>query len=93
MQLIKSTGKISVEEIGFLKIKNSYSKNSFDFFAKGLEIEDSNPKMALDFYKKSLNIQPEYLDAIDKAGTVSSFLDQPTESLKYIIQISNQKSG
>jgi tetratricopeptide (TPR) repeat protein len=95
LQLVTSSAKISKEEINFLKDKNTYSESTFDFFAKGLEIEDSNPKMALDFYKKSLNIQPEYLAALDKASFVSIILDQPSESLKYfnLAQKAREKKG
>ena len=58
---------------------------AYEWYAKGLEVEDTNPKEALANFKQALDIDPDYTDALMRAGwTAGSILNLFSEALGYL---------
>jgi len=58
---------------------------AYEWYAKGLEVQDTNPKEALTNFKKALDIDPNYTDALMRAGfTAGSTLNLFSEALGYL---------
>jgi tetratricopeptide (TPR) repeat protein/TolB-like protein len=58
---------------------------AYEWYAKGLEVQDTNPKEALTNFKKALDIDPNYTDALIRAGWTSGYtLNLFSESLGYL---------
>jgi len=58
---------------------------AYEWYAKGLEVQDKNPKEALTNFKKALDIDPNYTDALMRAGfTAGSTLNLFSEGLGYL---------
>jgi len=61
------------------------STTAYEWYAKGLETQYTNPKEALANFKKALDIDPDYTDALMRAGwTAGNTLDLFSEALGYL---------
>jgi TolB-like protein/tetratricopeptide (TPR) repeat protein len=93
--LMGATEKITIADIKPVKLteqdkkkieeKQRPSITAYEWYAKGLEVKDINPKEALANFKKALDIDPNYTDALIKAGfTVGYTLNLFSEALGYL---------
>jgi tetratricopeptide (TPR) repeat protein len=93
--LMGETGKITIADIKPVKLTKQDRKKikekpkpkltAYEWYAKGLEVQDTNPKEALTNFKKALDIDPNYTDALMKAGvTAGSTLSLFSEGLGYL---------
>jgi TolB-like protein len=58
---------------------------AYEWYAKGLEVENTNPKEALANFKKAFDIDPDYTDALMRAGSIAgSTLNLFSEALGYL---------
>ncbi|MEI7671052.1 MAG: tetratricopeptide repeat protein, partial [Deltaproteobacteria bacterium] len=93
--LMGETDKITIADIKPLKLTKQDSKKikekpktkvtAYQWHAKGLDVQDTSPKEALTNFKKALDIDPNYTDALMRAGyTAGNTLNLFSEALGYL---------
>lgn len=80
LSLVSETGEAVSEGLALKKP----SAAAYELYSKGVEVNDTDPKRALEFYLKALAVQPDYLDAMIKAGSVYDDLKKFDEALEYL---------
>jgi len=56
----------------------------YELYSKGLELNDTKPRKALEYYLKALALDPEYIDALLKTGSLYDDLKEFEEALNYL---------
>ena len=93
--LMGETGKITIADVKPVKLtkqdrakiekKRKPKSTAYEWYAKGLEVQDTNPKEALTNFRKALDIDPNYTDALMRAGyTAGSTLNLFSEAIEYL---------
>ena len=93
--LMGETGKITSADIKPVKITEQVKKqieekprlniSAYEWYAKGSAIQDNNPKEALINFKKALDIDPDYTDALIRAGnTTGNIYNLFSEAFRYL---------
>lgn len=67
----------------------------YELYSKGVELYETDLIKALEFFLKALEIDPGYVDALIKAGTVYDELNEFDKSLEYLMNAQEilEKSG
>jgi len=56
----------------------------YELYSRGLELNDTDPRRALEFYLQALSIDPEYLNALVKTGSLYDDLKMFDEAMIFL---------
>lgn len=82
---IKNISVVSNQDRKKIAAKLKPKLTAYEWYSKGLEVRDTNPKEALANFRKALAIDPNYTDALMKAGfTAGNTLNLFSEAIGYL---------
>jgi len=77
--------KLTKQDRKKIEKKSKPKLTAYEWYSKGLEVQDTNPKEALTNFKKALDIDPNYTDALMRAGWTAGYtLNLFSEALGYL---------
>jgi len=64
--------------------------SAYEYYARGLELEYSDPAGELEYFKKAIGLEPEYREALGRAGLIAGYtLNRYKEALGYLSSADN----
>lgn len=75
--------KVNQEGVAKTNPEDTIKPEAFELYSKGLEVHDTNPTLALEYYKKAIQLEPNYIKALEGAGSVTRTFNLFSESIGY----------
>ena len=78
--------KMKPEERLVIEVFTPKNKKAYELYVQGLELRNTNPKKALDLFLQALQLEPDYLDALNRIGQQYEMLSKNDDALEYLFK-------